>query len=104
MFVRFQSPLPGKRGVHTGVFVLTNLLGYAGRLTPDEHATWRAGNDWYNAAYPNPTDTDPTIYDVTANPRAAAWFKESATHLIERGSALLGDPHGAWCGMRPGRV
>lgn len=84
MFVRFQSPIPGKRGVHTGVFGLTNLLGRAGRLTPDEHAAWRAGNDWYTAAYPDPTNTDPSVYDETAHPRATAWFKETATHLIER--------------------
>ena len=110
MFVRFQSPLPGKRGVHTGVFVLTNILGYAERLTPDEHATWRAGNDWYNAAYPNPTDTDPTIYDVTANPRATAWFKESATHLLDRVPPYLAilSAHGVECvrieSDDPGRV
>ncbi|GAA1723289.1 hypothetical protein GCM10009809_18960 [Isoptericola hypogeus] len=84
MFVRFQSPLPGKRGVHTGVFGLTNLLGRSGQLTPDERAAWRSGNDWYNAAYPDPTDIDPTVYDEIVNPRASAWFKETATHLLER--------------------
>lgn len=46
MYIRFQSPYPGKRGVHTGVFGLTNLLGRDGHLTAEEHADWRAGNDW----------------------------------------------------------
>ncbi|MGF0118689.1 hypothetical protein ACQFYA_20550 [Promicromonospora sp. Marseille-Q5078] len=110
MFVRFQSPIPGKRGVHTGVFGLTNLLGRAGHLTPDEHAAWRAGNDWYNAAYPDPTDTDPSVYDETVHPRATAWFKETAAHLLERVPPYLEilGAHGVECvrveSEDPGRV
>lgn len=110
MFVRFQLPVPGKRGVHTGVFGLTNLLGRAGRLTPAEHATWRAGNDWYNEAYPDPTDADPAVYDETVHPRATAWFKGTATHLIERVPPYLEilRSHGVPCvrveAPDPGRV
>jgi hypothetical protein len=72
MYIRFQSPTPGRRGVHTGVFGLTNALGRSGQLSPIEHADWRAGNDWFNAAYPNPTDTDRTVYDADVNPLAAS--------------------------------
>lgn len=84
MYVRFQSPHPGKRGVHTGVFGLTNLLGRSGRLTVEQHRAWRKGNEWYDAAYPDPSDTDPSVYDETVNPQATAWFKISATHLLDR--------------------
>lgn len=84
MYIRFQSPHPGKRGVHTGVFGLTNLLGREGRLTAEEHADWRAGNDWYDAAYPDPMDSDVTVYDESINPRATAWFKSSAEHLLAK--------------------
>lgn len=83
MYIRYQSPNPGKRGVHTGVFGLANLLGRAGELNPTEYRDWRSGNDWFNAAYPDPSDADPTVYDGQLNPRATAWFKDSATHLLE---------------------
>ena len=84
MFVRFQAPLPGRHGVHTGVFGLTNLLRRAGALSPSEHRDWRAGNDWFNSAYPDPSDTNPAVYDEGLHPRATAWFKSDATHLLER--------------------
>lgn len=84
MYIRFQSPRPGKRGIRTGVFGLVNNLGRSGALTPEEHAAWRAGNDWYNSAYPDPTDVDADVYDLSVNPQATAWFKCSATHLLER--------------------
>lgn len=84
MFVRFQSPVPGKRGVHTGVFGLMNLLGRSGQLSPAEHQVWRRGNDWFNAAYPDPTNTDPSVYSESLNPRATAWFKPTALHLLNR--------------------
>jgi hypothetical protein len=110
VLIRFQSPAPGKRGVHTGVFGLTNLLGRGGHLSPQEHAVWRAGNDWYDAAYPDPTDVDPSAYDVAVNPQATAWFKDSATHLIERVEPYLVilRAHGVECvrveSADPGRV
>lgn len=110
MLIRFQSPTPGKRGVHTGVFGLTNTLGHRGLLTPREHAVWRSGNDWYEAAYPDPSDVDPTIYDAAVNPRATAWFKDTATHLIERVAPYLEilEAHGVECvrvdAADPGRV
>ncbi|MCR2802063.1 hypothetical protein QNO21_00810 [Microbacterium sp. zg-Y818] len=84
MYVRFQSPRPGKRGVHTGIFGLANGLARGGHLTAEEHADWRAGNEWYNAAYADPTDADVGVYDESLNPQAAAWFKGTASHLLER--------------------
>lgn len=110
MVIRFQSPTPGRRGVHTGVFGLTNALGRGGLLTPEEHAVWRSGNDWYDAAYPNPADVDPSVYDVDVNPRATAWFKETAHHLLERVPPYLVilHAHGVDCvrvdAADPGRV
>ncbi|WP_345473825.1 hypothetical protein QMQ05_06005 [Glutamicibacter ectropisis] len=70
--------------MHPGIFGLANVLGRDGKLTAEQHAIWRAGNDWYNAAYPNPSDTDPDVYDHRINPGAAAWFKDGAHHLLER--------------------
>ena len=99
VYVRYQSPHPGKRGVHTGIFGLANGLGKSGQLSTEEHAEWRAGNNWYNAAYPDPTDSDATVYDVSLNPLATAWFKSTATHLIERISPYLDilRSHGVEC-------
>lgn len=110
VYIRFQSPTPGKRGVHTGVFGLTNTLGRAGELSADEHRDWRAGNDWFNAAYPDPSDIDPSVYDEVLHPRATAWFKPSATHLLERVPRYLEilEAHGVSCvrvdADDPGRV
>lgn len=110
LYIRYQSPTPGPRGVHTGVFGLTNTLARAGELSESEHRDWRAGNDWFNQAYANPSDTDPAVYDESVNPRATAWFKDSATHLIERVDRYLEilAAHGVAChrveDVSPGRV
>lgn len=110
MYIRFQSPHPGKRGVHTGVFGLANGLGRSGALTAEEHAAWRAGNDWYNAAYPDPTTSDPSVYDQSINPQATAWFKSTARHLLERIPEYLEilQAHGVECQRvdsgAPGRI
>lgn len=110
VFVRFQSPVPGKRGVHTGVFGMTNLLGRAGDLSPSEHRDWREGNDWFNSAYPDPCDTNPDVYDEKLHPRATAWFKADATHLLERVPRYLEilEAHGVPCtkveAEDPGRI
>lgn len=109
-YVRFQSPTPGRRGVHTGVFGLTNLLGRAGALSRAEHVDWRAGNAWFEAAYPDPSTCDPSVYDEVANPLATAWFKSSATHLFARVDRYLEilTAHGVACvrveSRDPGRV
>ncbi|MGJ3508763.1 hypothetical protein [Enemella sp. A6] len=110
VYIRFQSPHPGKRGVHTGVFGLANGLGRSGELTAEEHRDWRAGNDWFNDAYPDPSATDPSVYDQALHPRATAWFKSSATHLLDRVPRYLEilTAHGVAClrveAEDPGRV
>ncbi|KWR73373.1 hypothetical protein RN04_03775 [Arthrobacter sp. W1] len=83
-FIRYQSTQPDHRDVHLGIFALANSLGRGGKLTAAEHAIWRAGNDWYDAAYPNPSRAHPAVYDHEANPGAVAWFKGSAGHLLAR--------------------
>lgn len=84
LYLRYQSVSPNHRGVNLGIFALVNSLGRGGELSEEEHVIWRAGNDWYDAAYPNPSSTDPEIYDHELNPGAVAWFKDSAHHLLER--------------------
>lgn len=84
MFVRYQAHVPNHRGIHTGVFGIANGLAHGGKLSDAERAAWRAGNDWFNLAYPDPSDSNPGVYDPQVNPQAAAWFKDTATHLLER--------------------
>ena len=84
MFVRYQACRPNRHGAYPGVFGLVNGLALGGNLNEMELAAWRDGNDWFNAAYPDPSKSVPGIYDPELNPQAAAWFKDTATHLIER--------------------
>lgn len=84
LYLRFASPLRNERGHFTGVFGLVNRLAREGRLSAAEESFRRAGNRWYDAAYPDPSSVDPAVYDAVKNPGAAAWFKPSAHHLIER--------------------
>jgi len=98
-FVRYRSPVPDHRGRLVGVFALVNALGQSGRLSPEDETFRQTTNAWYDAAYANPAALDPTIYDRTVHPLAAAWFKGAAQHLL---APLLGhldilDRHGvAW--------
>lgn len=109
-YLRYRSPHRNVRGHFTGLFGLVNTLAREGRLTPEQEAFRRAGNDWYNAAYPDPSTVDPTVYDPEVNPGAAAWFKPSATHLLERvpGYLEILAAHGVDCELvrsaDPGRV
>lgn len=109
-FVRFQGVVRHPRGHFPGVFVLANELAAQGRLTDEQYRFWRAGNDWYDANYPNPTHVDPAVYDPRLHPGAVAWFKASARHLIERvdGYLELLAAHGVEChrleSPNPGRV
>ncbi|MFG2095708.1 hypothetical protein [Streptomyces sp. NPDC048612] len=88
-YVRFQALTRSQRGHFPGVFALANGLARKGKLTDEQFRFWRAGNDWYDANYPNPTDVDPSVYDHSLNPGAVAWFKASAVHLIERVDGYL---------------
>ncbi|MFG3185937.1 hypothetical protein [Streptomyces nigra] len=83
-YLRFQSPHRNDRGRFTGVFGLVNNLAREGRLSEEQEAFRRLNNKWYDAAYPDPSTVDATVYDEEVNPGAAAWFKPSATHLLAR--------------------
>ena len=110
MYVRFQSPTANGRGTYPGVFGLVNHLAGQGRLSDAEERFRRENNAWYEANFTNPADVDPTVYDRSVNPGAAAWFKPSAGHLIERVSGYLAilAAHGVECrrleSADPGRI
>lgn len=84
-FVRYRSPVADPRlGLHVGIFGLVNQLGRGGLLSADDEAFRRTANAWFDAAYPDPCTVDPSVYDRTVNPGAVAWFRTTATHLLER--------------------
>lgn len=83
-YVRFQGTRRHAAGHFPGIFALVNGLARDGRLTVSQEAFRRANNDWYDAAYPNPSDVDPSLYDRERNPGAAAWFKRTSRELIAR--------------------
>ncbi|MGW7272169.1 hypothetical protein ACWGH5_16765 [Streptomyces sp. NPDC054864] len=109
-YVRYESPSRHPRGHFPGVFFLVNGLAREGKLTPEQERFRRANNDWYDAAYPTPSKVDPTVYDDDHTPGAVAWFKVTATHLIERvpGYLEILEAHGIECravrSSDPGRV
>ncbi|MFG2490636.1 hypothetical protein ACGFSD_06170 [Streptomyces caniferus] len=84
LYIRFQGTTRSPKGHFPGIFVLANGLARRGKLTDEQYRFWRAGNDWYDAHYTNPSHIDPTIYDRDLHPGAVAWFKAHAVHLIER--------------------
>ncbi|MFD3659508.1 hypothetical protein ACFWVF_02735 [Streptomyces sp. NPDC058659] len=110
LFVRYQGRTRSPRGIFPGVFALANGLAREGRLSEEEYRFWRANNDWYDANYPNPSDTDPHVYDHELHPGAVAWFKTTAVHLIDRvaGYLELLAAHGVECerveSSAPGRI
>ncbi|MEU8887163.1 hypothetical protein [Streptomyces sp. NPDC048442] len=110
-FVRFQGTEAHPRGHFPGVFALVNGLAREGKLTTDQEPFRRANNDWYDAAYAEPSSVDPTVYDHAVNPGAVAWFKSTSTELIGRvpGYLEILDAHGVECvevrsAAAPGRV
>lgn len=109
-YVRFQAVEQSPSGIRAGVFGLVNGIWRAGRLTAEQESFRRVNGDWYNAAYTDPSKIDPTVYDRTINPGAAAWFKAEATHLLDRVAGYLAilDAHGVqWHRLEsddPGRV
>jgi hypothetical protein len=84
LYLRWESPVADALGRRVGIFGLANVLARTGALSPRDWALWRAGNDWYDAAYLDPGTVDPAIFDREIYPRTSCWFKESATHLLER--------------------
>ncbi|WP_254705871.1 hypothetical protein [Streptomyces vilmorinianum] len=110
LYVRFQSPTRSPRGHFPGVFALANGLAREGRLSAEEHAIWRASNDWYDSNVTNPATVDPTVYDAELNPGATAWFRSTATHPLSRVPPYLDilSAHGVPCvrleSPSPGRI
>ncbi|MFF8837397.1 hypothetical protein [Streptomyces sp. NPDC015130] len=110
LFVRFQATVRGPRGNFPGIFALANGLAREGRLSEQEYAFWRTNNDWYDTHYPDPSSTDPHVYDHELHPGAAAWFKTTAAHLIDRVAGYLDllAAHGVECerieSSAPGRI
>ena len=88
-FVRYQSSTPTERGSFTGVFGLINGLAHHGRLSPEDRRWWRTNNDWYDAAYPDPAQVDPSLFDKTLHPLLSCWFKADAAHLVNRVDGYL---------------
>ena len=109
-YVRFQAAVSTPQGRFPGVFGLVNGLARAQRLTEAEERFRRVNNDWYDANFTNPGKVDPSVYDPELHPDAAAWFKSSAAHLIERvaGYLTILDAHGvSWTRLdsrAPGRI
>jgi hypothetical protein len=82
-YIRYQSPTPNARGAFTGIFGLVNGLAHGGLLTASEEKFRRTNNDWYDAAYTDPSTVDPTVYDRAINPLAASWFRTTVPdHLL----------------------
>ncbi|MFI8521081.1 hypothetical protein ACIGEZ_25165 [Streptomyces sp. NPDC085481] len=110
LFVRYQGTVRSPRAHFPGVFALANGLAREGRLSEEEFRFWRAANDWYDAAYPDPSATDPTVYDHDLHPGAVAWFKATAAHLLDRVTGYLDllAAHGVACerieSVDPGRI
>ncbi|GAA3162952.1 MULTISPECIES: hypothetical protein [Streptomyces] len=88
-YVRFQGATRNDHGHFPGVFALVNNLAREGLLTPAQERFRRAANDWYDTHFTNPADVDPTVYDRTRHPGAAAWFKSTSPHLITRVDGYL---------------
>ena len=65
-----------------GVFALANGLAARGLLSAQEAAWLRASNDWYAAAYDEPTKIVPHVFDRDVHPVTECWFKASATALM----------------------
>jgi hypothetical protein len=109
-YLRYQSPTPNRRGTHPGVFGLVNGLARDGLLTPGQEQFRLVTNAWYEANVTDPATVDPSVYDRAVNPRAAAWFKESAHDVIGPVDGYLEilAEHGVECVLvrctDPGRV
>ncbi|WP_081416345.1 hypothetical protein [Arthrobacter castelli] len=90
-FVRYQASSANHRGTFPGIFGLANGLAHDGRLSEADFTWWRNANDWCNTAYPDPSTSDPSIYDRTVNPTAQAWFKVAtpAPHLLAKVDGYL---------------
>lgn len=87
-----------------------NGLARDGKLTAEQEQFRKINNAWYEANFTDPSKVDPTVYDRATHPRAAAWFKVSASELVERvdGYLKIVAQHGIGCELvrsaDPGRI
>ena len=88
-FVRFHAATANARGTFPGLFALANGLASDGLLSEVDVAWLRRANDDAAAAYADPAITHPEVYDRALNPRAAAWFRASATDLVSMTQGYL---------------
>jgi hypothetical protein len=90
-YLRFESAVPNRRGTYPGLFALANGLARDGKLSAEDHAFWRAGNDFGNQAYPDPGVTHPELFDRAIRPFVACWFLVGAgsNHLVELARGFL---------------
>ena len=63
---------------------MANGLARDGALTTHDYQWWARANAWYDNAYSDPSTIDPSVYDRGVNPRAQAWFKTTADHLLAK--------------------
>lgn len=109
-FVRYQATEVNRHGNRVGIFALANSLARGGELSSRDYQWWRAANEWYDAAYPDPSSTDPGVYDHGVNPHAQAWFKTTAGDLLARIPGYLdllnryGVPYEELQSSSPGRI
>ncbi|MCQ2001040.1 hypothetical protein [Arthrobacter zhaoxinii] len=89
-FVRYEATEPNARGARIGIFGLANGLAMEGRLSREDYEWWTSANVWYDDAYPDPSTTDPAVYDRAIHPHAQAWFRVSADHLLARIPGYIG--------------
>ncbi|WP_417234601.1 hypothetical protein [Arthrobacter sp.] len=102
-YVRFQSAVPNRRGTFPGVFALANGLAAKGMLSDADLAWHLEANLTANALYPDPTIKSPDCYAVGD---ASAWFKSSASHLLDMCReylALLDNYKVPWVELRSNR-
>ncbi|WP_413102098.1 hypothetical protein [Streptomyces sp. Inha503] len=88
-YVRFQSPVRNERGYFSGVFGLVNGLARSGKLSTEQERFRRANNDWYNAAYPDPSTAARAETGPTKNPTGCEVAAPSFNRRLE-GYQLIG--------------
>ncbi|MBO1756816.1 hypothetical protein [Allobranchiibius sp. CTAmp26] len=109
-YIRFQSATPNRHGRFPGVFAMANGLAKEHLLRAHDAQWLQSANTRANAAYPDPALTGSECYNLDRFPGARAWFKATATHLLEMTGEyleLLDRYDVPWMELRtarPGRV
>ena len=86
---RWESAAADSDGTHVGIFGAANRIARAGRLSQEDWLWWRANNDCFDAAYPDPASVIPDLFESAQILPVTCWFKESADHLLERVGGYL---------------